>query len=109
KESYGEQDGASVFDWMLGTHHTGTIDSARRNVGSVQKDWSEVEGAELPAEFGIAVVGHAGWHGRTGIDVPYCLCVTLELLRGDVGDLDLYNEIEVGLDALRVRVPVPNA
>lgn len=92
-----------LFAWTLGRQvNSGLIDKMRRNLGSVQKDWARIAGDELPEHFCIAVVGHPGWDQRPDASARYCLCVTIEILEGSVGELSLYNEIE----ALNVELPV---
>jgi hypothetical protein len=92
-----------LFAWTLGRQvNSGLTDSTRRNLGSVQKDWARIAGDELPEHFCIAVVGHPGWDQRPDATARYCLCVTIELLQGSVGELNLYNEIE----ALNVELPL---
>lgn len=103
-------DSGAVFDWKLSDRsNTGEIQDTRRNLGTVQKDWAVVSGDNLPADFCIAVVGHPGWDHRVDADAPYALCVTFEVMAGDI---DLHADVEIALEELRVelgelRVQVP--
>lgn len=105
-------DSGSVFKWTLSDRgDRGEVAETRRNCGSVQKDWAFVPGDDLPKDFCIAVVGHPGWDRRLDAGAPYALCVTFDV-QGE--NFDLHNDIEVGLDelrlelgSLRVQVPVP--
>jgi hypothetical protein len=92
-----------LFEWTLGKQvNSGLTSETRRNLGSAQKDWARIRGDDLPEHFCIAVVGHPGWDQRPDAVARYCLCVTIELLKGSAGELSLYQEIE----ALNVELPV---
>jgi hypothetical protein len=105
-----DNDVSSVFNWALGERSdTGQIPRIRRNLSSVQKDWAVISGDELPKDFCIAVVEHPGWDQHLDASAMYGLCVTFEVLSGDI---DLYSEIEIALDELRtelgsLRVHIP--
>jgi hypothetical protein len=98
-----------LFEWTLGKQgNSGLTEETRRNLGSVQKDWARIAGDELPKHFCIAVVGHPGWDQRPDASARYCLCVTIELLQGSVGELGLYHEIEALNVGLPVEVELPS-
>lgn len=96
-----------LFEWTIGKQdNSGLTADIRRNTGTAQKDWALIRGDELPEDFCIAVLGHPGWDQRPDAKAKYCLCVTLELLGGKVGDLNLYEEIELGLEEIEVGLPL---
>lgn len=95
-------DVGAVFNWMLSDREDrGQVPDARRNIGTVQKDWARISGDELPRDFCLAVVGHPGWDTHAEADAPYALCVTFEVLKGDI---DLHADVEVALEELRVEL-----
>jgi hypothetical protein len=103
----------SVLPWTLHEKESdGLVRSARRNSGTVQKDWAVVKSNALPEHFCIAVVGHEGWNHDPDASAQYCLAVTLEIqgqeiaiydplrvaveeLQAELGDLEIEAEIEV--------------
>jgi hypothetical protein len=97
-----EGDVGAVFDWMLSDRgDTGQVPGVRRNVGTVQKDWAFVSGDDLPRDFCLAVIGHPGWDTHVAANARYSLCVTFEILQGD---LDLHADVEVALEELRAEI-----
>lgn len=93
-------DSSGVLNWKLSDRSdSGEIQDTRRNLGTVQKDWAVVSGDDLPTDFCIAVVGHPGWDRRADADAPYALCVTFEVMAGDI---DLHADVEIALEELRV-------
>jgi hypothetical protein len=60
-----------------------------------------VSGDELPRDFCLAVIGHPGWDTHVDADARYALCLTFEVLQGDI---DLHADVEVALEELRTEI-----
>ncbi len=70
----------------------GKAEETRRENGTVQKDWADFPGHELPETLGIAVRAHNGWNHREGEGLAkYCLVVSLESIKQE---LPIYEHIE---------------
>jgi hypothetical protein len=94
--------GGPHFPWFLGSRsNIGRVANASRNYGTLQKDWCTVPGRDLPEDFCIAVVGHAGWDKTGTHRAKYALTVSLEC---DDETIDLYTPLEIAIDDLRVQV-----
>lgn len=92
----------SVLPWTLHEKESdGLIRSARRNSGTVQKDWAVVKSNALPEHFCIAVVGHAGWSHDPDSSAQYCLAVTLEI-QGQ--EIVIYDPLRVAIEELQVEI-----
>ncbi|MBX3387174.1 MAG: S8 family peptidase [Phycisphaeraceae bacterium] len=92
----------SVLPWTLQEKvDAGLIRSARRNSGTVQKDWAVVKSNALPESFCIAVVGHEGWNHDPDAAAQYCLAVTLEIQGHEV---TIYDALRVAVDALHAEL-----
>lgn len=88
--------------WMLGDMpHTGTIRDAKRNSGTVQKDWAVVKSRDLPHSFCIAVVGHPGWSKDPDSSAKYALTVSFE-----VGgqEIEIYEDFRVAVQELQAEI-----
>lgn len=97
----GANDG-SVLPWMLHEKSdAGHIRSARRNCGTVQKDWAVVKSNGLPEHFCIAVVGHEGWNHDPDATAQYCLAVTLEI-QGQ--EIPIYDLLRVSVQELEAEI-----
>jgi len=79
----------------------GLIRGARRNCGTVQKDWAIVKSNSLPDSFCIAVVGHQGWSHDPDSTAKYCLAVTLDVIGQEVS---IYDPLRVAVDELQVEL-----
>lgn len=92
----------SVLPWTLHEKDSdGLIRSARRNSGTVQKDWAVVKSNALPEHFCIAVVGHEGWNRDPDATAQYCLAVTLEI-QGQ--EIVIYDPLRVAVEALEAEI-----
>jgi hypothetical protein len=92
----------SVLPWTLGENaNHGLIRSARRNSGTVQKDWAVVKSNALPEHFCIAVVGHEGWSHDPDATAQYCLAVTLEI-QGQ--EISIYDPLRVAVEELQAEL-----
>lgn len=92
----------SVLPWTLHEKDgDGLIRSARRNSGTVQKDWAVVKSNALPEHFCIAVVGHEGWNHDPDATAQYCLAVTLEI-QGQ--EIPIYDPLRVAVEALEAEI-----
>lgn len=97
----GAADG-SVLPWTLHEKSdAGHIRSARRNSGTVQKDWAVVKSNALPEHFCIAVVGHEGWNHDPDATAQYCLAVTLEI-QGQ--EITIYDPLRVAIEELQAEI-----
>lgn len=92
----------SVLPWTLHEKETdGLVRSARRNCGTVQKDWAVVKSNALPEHFCIAVVGHEGWNHDPDATAKYCLAVTLEIQGQEIA---IYDPLRVAVQELQVEI-----
>ena len=84
----------------------GAIPDIRRNVGTVQKDWTIIRSNALPVDFCIAVRGHQGWSTDPEAVARYSLVVTFEIVGQEIpiyeplrtAVLDLQAEVEAELE-----------
>lgn len=91
-----------TFPWALHEKESdGLIRSARRNSGTVQKDWAVVKSNALPENFCIAVVGHEGWNRDTDATAQYCLAVTVEIQGREVV---IYELLRVAVKTLEAEI-----
>jgi hypothetical protein len=100
------QDGTAtdgnVLPWTLHEKSdAGFIRSARRNSGTVQKDWAVVKSNALPESFCIAVVGHEGWSRDPDSTAQYCLAVTIEI-QGQ--EIVIYDPLRVAVEELEAEI-----
>ncbi len=92
----------SVLPWTLHEKESdGLIRNARRNCGTVQKDWAVVKSNALPEHFCIAVVGHEGWSHDPDATAQYCLAVTLEI-QGQ--EISIYDPLRVAVEELQAEL-----
>lgn len=92
----------SALPWTLHDHSDhGLIRSARRNSGTVQKDWAVVKSNALPEDFCIAVVGHEGWNHDPDATAQYCLSVTLEIQGQEIA---IYDPLRVAVEELQAEL-----
>jgi hypothetical protein len=91
---------ADYFPWMLRNDQHGIVKEARRNLGTVQKDWAVVDSHELPESFLIGVVGHPGWDTANIYPAKFALAVSFEAVNRDI---EIYEPVRVLLDQLRVE------
>jgi hypothetical protein len=100
----GTADGDDGLPWVLGLRtDSGSIDGARRNRGTLQKDWAVVKAHQLPESFCIAVIGHRGWDIDPNAFCRYALAVGFEAINRD---LKIYEHVKVAVDNLQVPVEV---
>lgn len=97
-DSVSDHDGH--FPWMLRNDQHGGIPEARRNLGTLQKDWAVVESHDLPEDFMIGVVGHPGWDTANRYPAKFALTVSFEAVNGDI---EIYEDVRVLLDQIRVQ------
>ncbi len=64
-----------TLPWTLGAQANHGITGARRNAGTVQKDWAVVKSFKLPDHFCIAVIAHQGWNNDPDAAARYSLAV----------------------------------
>ena len=84
----------------------GNIPDIRRNVGTVQKDWTTVRSNALPDDFCIAVRGHQGWSKDPETVARYTLVVTFEIVGQEIpiyeplknAVLELRSEVEAEIE-----------
>ncbi|MEZ6127066.1 MAG: S8 family peptidase [Planctomycetaceae bacterium] len=84
----------------------GAIPDIRRNVGTVQKDWTIIRSNALPVDFCIAVRGHQGWSTDPEAVARYTLVVTFEIVGQEIpiyeplrtAVLDLQAEVEAEIE-----------
>jgi len=97
-----DADGAlagSVFPWAIHEKNNwGHVRHAKRNGGTVQKDWAVVKSNMLSDHFSIAVRGHVGWSRDPDSAARYALAVTLEIAGQE---MPIYEALRVAAEELR--------
>lgn len=79
----------------------GRVRGAKRNAGTVQKDWATVKSNELPEDFCIAVVGHEGWNSDPDATAQYALAVSFEIVGREI---EIYQEMKTSLETLQTEL-----
>lgn len=95
-----EEEDTNSFPWVIKQRRGGGVKEVNLSESTLQKDWCYIESNQLPAEFGIAVVGHKGWEKDLKAEVPYALVVSVEAAEKDIEIYErirIENEIEVQL------------
>ncbi len=95
-----EEEDTNSFPWIIKPRRGGGVKEVNLSESTLQKDWCYIESNQLPAEFGIAVVGHKGWEKDLKAEVPYALVVSIEAAEKDIEiyeKIRVKNEIEVQL------------
>ena len=88
----------TTLPWTLGAQANHGIDGARRNAGTVQKDWAVVRSFKLPDHFCIAVIAHKGWNNDPDAAARYALAVTFEVVNQEV---KIYDDMMVAIHNLQ--------
>lgn len=97
-------DEGSSFGWSLETRgQWGSIPGARRNVGTVQKDWATVKSNQLPRDMCFAVRGHKGWSKDPDASGRYVFAVTIEV-EGE--EIPIYDSLKVSVEELESELGV---
>ena len=92
------EDGEATIPWKLRERSDwGEIQGASRSVGSLQKDWAVLPAHDLPIDFCLAVIGHAGWDINSDFKAKYSLVMTIEATDTE---LPLYELIQAELESL---------
>lgn len=90
--------------WMLSDRpNNGVIRGIKRNAGTVQKDWAVVKSNQLPDDFCIAVVGHAGWSHDPDSSARYALAVSFEVLGQE---MPIYDPVRVAVEQLQSEIEI---
>lgn len=93
---------ASVLPWTLHEKSDwGLIRDAKRNAGTVQKDWAIVKSNTLPDHFCIAVVGHEGWSHDPDSSARYTMAVTFDILGQEI---PIYEPLRTAVIELQAEV-----
>jgi hypothetical protein len=96
----------SPIPWALSEQdHFGHIRFARRNAGTVQKDWAVVRSNALGSHLSIAVRGHKGWSKDPDSAARYALVVTLEILGQQIR---IYELVRNSVNNLAAEIVVEN-
>lgn len=91
-----------VLPWTLQEKSdAGLVRNARRNSGTVQKDWAVVKSNMLPDQFCIAVVGHQGWSHDPDSTARYTFAVTFEILGHEIA---IYEPLRAAVTELQTEV-----
>lgn len=77
----------------------GNIRGVKRSTSTVQKDWVVLNSHELPHDFCIAVIGHAGWDLDPDAFAKYALTVTFEAINNDI---EIYERIEASVNTIQI-------
>lgn len=93
-------------DWTLSRRSEwGQIPGARRDGGTLQKDWTYLSSYELPEVIAVAVRGHEGWaRHRPDAAAKFALAVSIEAVNRDLRVYE-YVHAEVQARAAQVRIP----
>jgi hypothetical protein len=98
---------AEVFPWVLHEKpQWGIIRDAKRNAGTVQKDWALTKSNKLPDHFCIAVVGHNGWSHDPDSAASYALAVSFEILGQEI---PIYEPLLVAVQELQAEIEAEEA
>lgn len=91
-----------TLHWTLatGADH-GDIEGAKRNSGTVQKDWAVVKSFQLPDSFCIALMGHQGWSKDPDAEARYTLAVSFEVIGREI---PIYDDLRVAVEELRAEL-----
>jgi hypothetical protein len=96
-----------ALGWTIeSSTNSGAIPDIRRNLGTVQKDWSFVKSNALPEDLCIAVRGHQGWGRDPDSAASYTLAVTFEIVGKEIpiyeplrtAVLELESEVETEVE-----------
>lgn len=95
---------AGEIQWVLGDRDDrGQVNDLKRNVGTLQKDWTIIKSHQLGDSFSIAVRGHKGWDTADIYPAYYSLIVSLET---ENPEIELYNSIKAEVE-VRSRIEIP--
>jgi hypothetical protein len=101
KEEEAEESAAAgdTLRWKLATRTDhGDIEGAKRNSGTVQKDWAIIKSFQLPESFCIAVMGHQGWSKDPDSEAKYSLAVSFEVIGREIS---IYDALRVAIENLQ--------
>ncbi|HRZ55832.1 MAG TPA: hypothetical protein P5525_10300, partial [Candidatus Paceibacterota bacterium] len=103
KDSEGEEP-----DWTLSRRGDwGEIPGAKRDGGTLQKDWTYLKSYELPEVIAVAVRGHEGWaRHNPEATARFALAVSIEAVNRD---LRVYEHVQAEIRARAPQVRVPAA
>ncbi len=101
QEKPDNQPTGTTLPWTLGAQAKHGIEGARRNAGTVQKDWAVVKSYKLPDHFCIAVIAHKGWNNDPDATARYALAVTFEVVNKEV---KIYDDLMVAIHNLRQEI-----
>jgi hypothetical protein len=91
-----------ALGWMIESRSNwGTIPEIRRNIGTVQKDWTVIKSNALPDDLCIAVRGHQGWSHDPESVATYTLAVTFEIVGKEI---PIYEPLRTAILALQTEV-----
>lgn len=79
----------------------GAVADARRNIGTVQKDWLIAKANALPENLCIAVRGHEGWNHDPESVARYTLAVTFEIVGQEI---PIYEPLRAAILELQSQV-----
>ena len=79
----------------------GDIEGAKRNSGTLQKDWAVVKSFQLPESFCIAVMGHQGWSKDPESEARYTLAVSFDVLGREI---PIYDDLRVAVEELQAEL-----
>lgn len=97
-------DEGSSFGWSLEARgQWGSIPEARRNVGTVQKDWAVVKSNQLSSDLCFAVRGHRGWSKDSDATARYVFAVTIEIAGQEI---PIYEPLQVAVAELEAELGI---
>ncbi|HET6884437.1 MAG TPA: S8 family peptidase, partial [Pirellulales bacterium] len=92
----------SSFGWVIESRgQWGQIPDIRRNVGTVQKDWTVVKSYDLPEDLCIAVRGHRGWSRDPEAAARYALVASFEIVGQEI---PIYEPLRAAVHELQAEV-----
>ncbi|MDB5384741.1 MAG: protease, partial [Planctomycetaceae bacterium] len=102
KGSDTEETGDSNFGWTLGSKSSdGVIKNAKRNSGTLQKDWAIKKSSSLPESFCVSVIGREGWSRDPDSTARYSLAVSFEILGQEI---PIYDKLRVAEHELQMEL-----
>ncbi|MFO0804418.1 MAG: S8 family peptidase [Gemmataceae bacterium] len=91
----------TTLPWTLGAQSNHGISGAKRNAGTVQKDWAVVKSYKLPDHFCVAVIAHKGWNNDPDATARYSLAVTFEVVNQEI---KIYDDLMAAVHSLQQEI-----
>ncbi|MFN8417250.1 MAG: S8 family peptidase [Cytophagaceae bacterium] len=93
------EEGDNPMQWRIRENVQWGVKGVSRNYNTAQKDWAIIEPHQFAENFNIAVIGHAGWDKNLTHTIPYALCVSFELIGGDINIYELISQAQIEIES----------